>query len=121
MRNYKSGLGWSAVCLAILLALVWVAPKPVVHAQDKSKSKKSGKTGRPKGAANTNSLDIKADQIQSSFTKEAETLAGQYYEAGQLEKAKALLDSILAINPEAPNIKEKLDKIKEGIIDRKSV
>jgi hypothetical protein len=127
MRIYN-GL-WVCVMFFLMASLVtWVAPVPLVRGQDKSKSKKPAKAGKTK-LANTKSLDLKADQIQASFTKDAEELAGQYYDAGHLDKAKALLESVLAVNPEAPmavnpeapNIQRKLDQVKEGILNSNDV
>ncbi len=122
MRNFN--IAWTAitVSLAALLAAVWVAPVPIVHGQDKSKTvKKSAKAGRGKPLANTKSLDVKADQIQTSFTREAEDLAGQYYDAGHLDKAKALLQAILAVNPEAPNVQKKLELVNEGLLNSNDI
>jgi hypothetical protein len=120
MRIY-SGLGvFLTVFLTALFVAAWVAPVPVVHGQDKSKSKRPAKTGKTK-LANTKSLDTKADQIQASFTKDAEELAGQYYDAGHLDKAKTLLESVLAVNPQAPNIQRKLDQVKEGILNANDI
>src|SRR5262249_541252 len=120
MRTYN-GL-WACVTffLMALLVAAWIAPVPPVHGQDKSKPKKPAKAAKTK-LANTKSLDVKADQIQASFTKEAEDLAGQYYDAGHLDKAKALLESVLAVNPQAPNIQRKLDQVKEGILNSNDV
>src|SRR5262245_20472502 len=83
----------AACCRAAILATAGVGQISAVHGQDKSKpAKKSSKGGRTKPLANTRSLDVKADQIQSSFAKEAEDLAGQYFDAGHFEKAKTLLE-----------------------------
>jgi len=121
MRIQSRLLLWGPVILAVLLTGVWIAPVPPiplspVQGQVSSKSKKSPKGGRTKAPGNTKALDIQADQMQSTFTKEAEELAGKYFDAGYPDKAKALLESVLAVNPEAPNIQQKLDKVKEGIL-----
>ncbi len=122
MRNFNIAWAGITVSLAALLAMVWVAPVPTVQGQDKSKTtKKSGKGGRGKPLANTKSLDLKADQIQASFTKEAEDLASQYYDAGHLDKAKALLQAVLAVNPEAPNIQKKLELVNEGLLNSNDI
>ncbi len=122
MRVYSGLWACVTVILMSLLVAAWVAPVPVVHGQDKSKSsKKPAKAGKSKPLANTRSLDLKADQIQSSFTKEAEELAGQYYDAGHLDKAKALLESVLAVNPQAPNVQKKLEQVKEGILNSNDI
>jgi hypothetical protein len=113
---------WGPIALAALLAGAWIAPFPPFSAspasgQDKSKSKKAGKASRAKAPANTKALDIQADQVQATYTKEAEELAGKYYDAGYPDKARALLESVLAVNPEAPNIQQKLERVKEGILN----
>jgi hypothetical protein len=112
---------WGPIVLAPLLAVLWVAPVAPVPvssatAQDKSKSKKSSKGGRGKAPGNTKALDLQADQVQSTFTKEAEELAGKYYDAGYPDKARALLESVLAVNPNAPNIQQKLELVREGVL-----
>src|SRR5262245_35777898 len=122
MRKNSRFWAAAAICLAMLMAAVWVVETPPVHGQDKAKgAKKSAKGGRPKPLANTKSLDTKADQIQSSFAKEAEDLAGQYFDAGHFDKAKSLLESVLAVNPEAPNVRNKLDKVNERILESNDV
>ena len=108
-------------CAVLYLGLAAVAMHPIVknaQGQDKSKSsKKSTKPGRKGALANTKNLDVRADQIQSNFARDAEELAGQYLEAGHLEKAKELLEAVLAVNPQATNIQKKLEQIKEGILN----
>src|SRR6185295_11438734 len=77
MRTWSRYWAGAAVCLAALVAAVWAVQPPAVHGQEKSKAaKKPAKGTRTKPLANTKNLDVKADQIQSSFTKEAEDLAG---------------------------------------------
>lgn len=106
------------VCLAAVLATISISSIPNVSGQEKSKSsKKSSKTGKSRPSANTKNLDIKADQLASSFTRDAEELAGQYADAGHLDKAKAILESALAVNPQSATIQKKLDQVKEGIMN----
>jgi hypothetical protein len=121
MSSYSRRLACGAVCLAAFLAALWVASGPVVHGQDKKASKKSGKPERIKPQANTKGLDAQADKLQSTFSRDAEDLAGQYYKAGHLEKAKALLESVLAVNPQSETAQKKLDLIKEGILNSNDV
>ena len=121
MRIHSRLLLWGPVILAVLLAGVWITPVPPIplapaHGQGKSTSKKSAKGNRGKPSGNTKALDIQADQVQATFTKEADELAWKYFDAGYPDKAKSLLESVLAVNPEAPNIQQKLDKVKEGIL-----
>ncbi len=114
----KKLLVCAAVCLAAVGAVVRIPVVTSVQGQDKSKpSKKPSKGARGKVQANTKGLDIKADQLQASFAREAEDLANQYIEAGHLEKAKSLLEAVLALNPQLTNIQQKLEQIKEGILN----
>ena len=118
MKTAGRILAAGTICLAAALAIVWISPVPAVRAQEKSKpSKKSSKLGKSRPQANTKNLDIKADQLASSFTRDAEELAGQYADAGHLEKAKAILESALAVNPQSANIQKKLEQVKEGIMN----
>lgn len=91
----------------------WLFPwgEGTVHGQG---SKKAAKGKKP--VANVQNLDIRASQIQASFTKEAEELAGAYAETGHLEKSKSLLEQALTLNPEDPGLKEKLKKVDELIL-----
>jgi len=78
MKNSSKLLAAGTICLATILAATWIAPAPPAQAQDKSKSaKKSTKPAKTKPLGNTKNLDIKADQLQSSFSRDAEELAGQ--------------------------------------------
>ncbi len=117
-KNPGKTAALGAICLAAAVATVWIALVPDVQGQDKSKSsKKPVKGTKAKPLGNTKNLDIKADQLASSFSRDAEELAGQYFEAGHLDKAKAILESALAVNPQSPNIQKKLEQVKEGIMN----
>jgi hypothetical protein len=118
MRATSRWVAWGTICLAAIVAAAWSRQPPALHAQDKSKTaKKPSKPVRTKPLANTKGLDMQAEKIQSSFARDAEELAGQYIDAGHLDKAKALLESALAVNPDSPNIQKKLDQVKEGILN----
>lgn len=118
MRNPDKMAAVGAVCLALALTTVWCSSVPDLRGQEKSKpAKKSNKAGKSRPQANTKNLDIKADQLASSFTRDAEELAGQYADAGHLDKAKAILESALAVNPQSANIQKKLEQVKEGIMN----
>ena len=116
--NLGKFLTAAAFCLLAVLVASWVSPVGSALGQDKSKSsKKPAKGGKTKPLGNTKNLDIKADQLQSSFTRDAEELANQYVEAGHLDKAKAILESALAVNPQSPSIQKKLEQVKEGVLN----
>lgn len=94
-----------------------------VRGQDKAKTTKktTSKTGSKRPIANTKTLDVKYDQIQVEFLKQADELASQYVEAGHLEKAKTLLKSALALNPQAQSLQKKLDQIEENILNANDI
>lgn len=117
MRVSEKMLTAGLVCLLAFVAANWVDTVPRAQGQDKKSSKKTTKGGKSRPQANTKNLDIKADQLQSSFTRDAEELAAQYAEAGHPERAKAILESALAVNPQSASIQKKLDQVKEGIMN----
>jgi hypothetical protein len=118
MRIVSRFVALGMVCLAGIVAVAWSTQPLSLHAQDKSKTaKKPSKPVRTKPLANTRGLDMQAEKIQSSFARDAEELAGQYVEAGHLDKAKSLLESALVVNPDSPNIQKKLEQVKEGILN----
>jgi len=93
-----------------------------VQAQEKSKSsKKAGKATRNKPIANTKSIDVRADQVQSAFVKDSEELASQYMDAGHLDKARAVLSSVLAMNPNLPGIQKKIEQIDETLLNANDI
>lgn len=84
-------------------------------AQD-SKLKGAAKSAKGKKPVNTTSLDLKANEIQSAFIKNAEDLASDYYDARDYEKARILLKSIQALKPDHPNLDAKLKRLDEESI-----
>jgi hypothetical protein len=116
-------LTFSAIAASVLLAAaaVCIPPQSAAVGQETkpkptSGSKNTPKSSKKKPSGSTQALDAKADQLQTQFTTEAEQLASQYFDAGQMEKAKTLLKSVLTLNPEAPGIQDKLKKIEDTII-----
>lgn len=111
-----------ASALGLALVLGTTLPPEEVRGQDKGKTatkKPAPKVKRP--IANTKSLDVKYDQIQTDFLKQADELSSQYVEAGHLEKARMLLKSALALNPQAQSLQKKLDQIEESILNANDI
>lgn len=81
-----------------------------------SKSKAVKSSTKKKAITNVQGLDVRAEQAQSTFVKEAEDLAGQYTDAGHHEKAKSILQSALALNPDSEELKQKIKKLDETIL-----
>lgn len=93
-----------------------------VYAQDKGKaSKKGAKPARNKPLANTKNIDVRADQLQSTFVKDSEDLAAQYMEAGHLDKARAVLSAVVSMNPNLPNIQKKIEQIDETLMNANDI
>lgn len=88
-----------------------------VQAQSsKSKSSKS-KLGKSKGRpGNTKKLDADAKNLQEAFIRGAAELARSYEQAGDLERSKKLLQTILKIDSKIPGVKEKIKKLDEEIL-----
>lgn len=115
MQLIRKSVGAVTLGLVVLATAAWLNPLTPAQGQDKSKStRKSGKGTKPRTSANTKNLDIKADQLQSAFTRDAEELAGQYADAGHLDKARSILESALAVNPNSASLQKKLESVKEG-------
>lgn len=117
---------WVAVMVLlgviVELCLLSSAATGPAQAQDKGKSsKKPGKTSRNKPIANTKNIDVRADQVQSAFIKDSEELAAQYVDAGHLDKARAVLSSVLAMNPNLPNIQKKIEQIDETLLNANDI
>lgn len=75
-----------------------------------------GQTGAKKQTpANTRTLDATAQKLESDFLNGLSDLAGSYEEAGDVEKAKSMLQAILKVRPDAAQIKERLAAIEEAV------
>ena len=100
-------------------AQLWlVSPTGTVAAQDKGKSKVSKKKGT---ASSTSVLDVKANEIQDGFMKSAEELANDYFELKEYDKARVLLKSIQALDPNRPNLELKLKRIDDEMIGANAI
>lgn len=105
----------AASCIAVAVALPLAVNQPTVMAQPKSKTKTTDKKKKPK-LANTGSIDVHAEKLQTEFIREARGLANEYFDAGAYEKSKSLLESIMALDPSQKDIEDKLKVIDEKIL-----
>jgi hypothetical protein len=110
------GWGWVAVCLAGLGLVILVGPPGAATGQEKAKKVDKKTAAAKKKAANVPALDSRAADLNETFIKEATTLADEYFEAGSLDKSKALLQAVLKINPESKQVQEKLKDIDDAIL-----
>jgi hypothetical protein len=90
-------------------------------ADGQTSSKSSKKSGTKKPVANVKGLDVRADQLQSTFVKETEDLANEYFDAGHYDKAKSLLEAALTLRPDSANLKKKLEVIDEEMLSSNEV
>ena len=98
------GAGWFG-------AQLWlISPEGTVSGQEKSKSKANKKKGT------TAVLDVKANEIQDGFMKSAEELAEEYYQLKEYDRARMLLKSIQALDPNRPKLDAKLKKLDDDLI-----
>lgn len=63
--------------------------------------------------ANTRLLDVQAEKVQQDFVKGLLDLALKYEEAGDLDKAKEMFQSILKVRPDAESAARKLKEYEE--------
>lgn len=91
--------------IALGLATVWLVLPAEGHAQG----------GRNK-AASTRALDAKASQVLETFVKDSLTVALEYEQAGEPERAKHFLEAVLKIHPDAEALKERLKALDEQLL-----
>ena len=71
-------------------------------------------TKKPSPAA-TRTLDATAQKLEADFLKGLSDLASSYEEAGDKDKAEAMLQAILKIRPDAEPVKAKLKELEESV------
>jgi hypothetical protein len=105
----------AASCIAVAVALPLAMHQPTVMAQSKSSKSKAADKKKKKNV-NTNQIDVHAEKLQVEFIREAGKLANEYFDAGAYEKARSLLESIIALDPSQKDIEDKLKIIDEKIL-----
>lgn len=117
----------TSVAVAIGVVAVMVVSSPGLTRAEAQVSKSKSRYSRSKSAKtststkNTKELDVRAEQIQESFVKETADLARSYEDAGDLEKSKVLLETILKLNPKVPGVGAKLRELDEQILTANEV
>lgn len=87
-----------------LMGIIVLAPA-VAHGQAAGK----------KSASASRALDATAQKLEAEFLKGVADLATSYEEAGDKDKAKAMLQAILKLRPDAETVKEKLKELEESV------
>lgn len=108
---------WAAAILALVTAgcaaLLLPAVAGPVWAQ-------TGRTKTSRTSANVRSIDIKTQRLEESFVREAAQLAKEYADAGQLEKSRDVLQTILNVDPSLKGVREKIKEIDNSILEANS-
>ncbi|WP_145369591.1 tetratricopeptide repeat protein [Maioricimonas rarisocia] len=100
----------SAAIPTISLALLICVETPV-HAQNSS-SRRSRPT-----ASSVRVLDLEAKKAHEAYIQQMLDLATSYEEAGSTERAKAMLEAVLKVEPDSPVAKQKLEAINESAFE----
>jgi hypothetical protein len=104
---YKSSLtvGLALICFAGICLVTSHETLPRAHAQ--SKGKKPG---------NVKMLDVRALKLQTDFSRDSYSLARDYENAGDLEKARQVYIVLSRLNPQAKEVRERIKKIDEALL-----
>lgn len=66
-------------------------------------------------------LDRQVEQRMQDFFRETAELAREYERAGELQKSKRLLRTLLKLNPKIPGVKEKIKELDETLLSANPV
>lgn len=102
----------------LMLGLVTIV---AVEAQTGRPRKPTNRGNAPTNPVVTRAIDAKAQKLEESFIRDAATLAQEYAEAGDLEKSRELLKSILKINPKLPQVEERIKLLEEGMLQQNGI
>lgn len=103
--------------MAVAGTAVWLPAESLAQSSSRSKQKSSRKSS----AAPVKVLDVRAERAIESFVREAADVAREYEDAGQLDKAKTMYESILSFNPETPGLKQKIEDLEEQLLESNEV
>lgn len=87
--------GWMLIFIAPLVVVAQAPKKPV--------------------PVNSRALDLEAQKVETEYLKGLSTLATSYEEAGEKEKAEAMLQQILKLRPDLESVKMKLKELEESV------
>jgi hypothetical protein len=101
----------SALLLGVFNPLSAQQTKPGGTSTSKSKTKT-----KPITSGALKQIDLKADRLKDSITKDAAVLAKEYEDAGFLEKAKNLYEVLLKLDPDQSAVQQKVKDLNEQIL-----
>lgn len=76
--------------------------------------------GKAPSPAEIRALDFQAEKAEQEFLKSLVNLATSYEKAGDVDRSKEMLKSILKLKPDSAGVKQKLKQYEEEVFDRKS-
>ena len=88
--------------------------------QAASKSKQSKSTASKSSSPAVRAIDVKAERLQTEFIRNAAQIAKAYSDAGQLEKSKQILQTLLKLNPSLKQVRERIKLLDETILQSNS-
>jgi hypothetical protein len=77
----------------------------------------SKNNARSSPAAEVKRLDAKLEEVRESFLRDTNQLIKAYEDVGQFDRAKALLDALLKLDPQNEPIKAKLAQLNKEMLD----
>ena len=83
----------------------------------------SAQTRRPRVGApgSVQALDNRGDDLERDYLTGLLQLAGDYEDAGDMEKARQTLQTILRLKPDTESVRERLKEIDEAAFDANSI
>lgn len=104
------------------LMLLSIPSSPSLFGQStSSKTKKttSKKNDSPKvSAAQAQELSVRAEKARDQYIRDAFELSQEFEQAGLLEEAKTLLQSMQKLKNDLPGVKERIEKLDETMLSR---
>ncbi|QDT44556.1 hypothetical protein Pan241w_46680 [Gimesia alba] len=106
MFKYRNNRGIQSLIVgALFVAGIVVQP---VNAQTSGKK------------VNTKQLNIQADKLRDSFIRQSADIAKKYSDAGDYEKSREMLESILSIKKDVPGVKAMIKQLNEKLMTSNS-
>lgn len=103
----------------VALFVLCVTCLGTLPAADKTSGKSKSKS--KSGSTNIKALDVDVEKKKSSLFKEFIEISRQYEDAEHFDRAKAVLDDLLRLDPQWPGLKEKIDDLAEKNFDSQEV
>ncbi|WP_339727588.1 hypothetical protein [uncultured Gimesia sp.] len=69
---------------------------------------------------NTKQLNVQADKLRDSFIRQSADIARKYSDAGDYEKSREMLQSILSIKKDVPGVKAMIKQLNEKLMTSNS-